>query len=58
MNNLTCILFGHKDDRKLLRPPNEITVVVNDIKYAQFKRCKRCKNIFLQTTLDKDGDIL
>lgn len=58
MNNLICVFFGHKDDRILLRPPREITVVVENIEYAKFRRCKRCKNIYLQTTLDKDGDTL
>jgi len=58
MNNLICIFFGHKDDVLLLRPPTEITVVVNNIKYAQFKRCERCKQIYLETTIDKDGDTL
>ena len=58
MNNLICVFFGHKDDEILLRPPTQINVVVNDIEYAKFKRCGRCKQIFLETTLDVDGDIL
>ena len=58
MNNLICIFFGHKDDELLLRPPNEITVVVNNIQYAKYKRCKRCTQIFLQSTIDNDGDTL
>jgi len=56
MNNLICILFGHQDDMLLLRPPNEIRVVVNNIQYAKFTRCGRCKNIYLQSTIDEDGD--
>ena len=58
MNNLICVFFDHKDDELLLRPPDEINIVVNNIEYAKFKRCKRCKKIFLQSTLDKDGDII
>jgi len=58
MNNLRCIFFGHKDDELLLRPPDEITIVVNNIKYAQFRRCKRCTEIYLETTIDEDGDTL
>ena len=58
MNNLICIFFGHNDDELLLRPPHEISVVVNNIKYAEFRRCKRCKQIYLKSTLDVDGDIL
>lgn len=58
MNNLICIFFGHKDDELLLRPPNEITIVVNSIKYAEFRRCTRCMQIYLKSTFDVDGDTL
>lgn len=58
MNNLICVFFGHKEDYLLLKPPNELTVVVNNIEYAKYKRCKRCRNIFLQSTIDEDGDTL
>lgn len=58
MNNLICLFFGHKDDTLLLTPPTELTIVVNHIEYAKFKRCKRCRNIFLQSTMDEDGDTL
>lgn len=58
MNNLICVFFGHKDDRKLLGGKSYIDVVVNNIIYAHYRRCKRCKVIFFQSPVDKDGDIL
>jgi hypothetical protein len=58
MNNLICIFFGHKDDEVTLRAGTSLDIVVNDIVYAQFRRCKRCKQIYFQTTLDVDGDTL
>jgi len=58
MNNLICVFFGHKDDKLLLRPPHEIAIVVNSIRYANYRRCTRCNQIFLQSTMDNDGDIL
>jgi len=58
MNNLICIFFGHKDDGVTLRPGTDLEVVVNNIVYAQFRRCRRCKQIYFQTTIDEDGDTL
>ncbi len=58
MNNLICIFFGHKDDEILLKPGTELSVIVNGIIYAHFRRCARCKQIFFQTAVDNDGDTL
>lgn len=58
MNNLICIFFEHVDDKLLLKPGTELTIIVNDIEYANFRRCKRCRQIFIQNTTHEDGDTL
>ncbi len=47
MNNLICIFFGHKDNKKFDNE-DSLTVDLYKIPMSYIKQCKRCKRCYFE----------
>ena len=50
MNNLICVFFGHREDNLMFREgQDELFIVNNGVRIANFRLCKRCTQVFIET---------